>query len=204
MPALTQPDKFLLRLWRCKTARGMLLTFEQDERLHPPISVARAECGHRISGRRRIHSRRDHRPRSRRSHGQGQPCFRGVRAVTAESTIEYIRPVPVDEDLVIEAHEVEKDGRNLHYVGEIINRAGKLLARGKGRFVEIDPDKFKIDRSEVSASGNQSIRASAKQKYRAATAVPRQNLATRPKQKNLATRPLISGMVFRRAGASDR
>jgi hypothetical protein len=38
----------------------------------------------------------------------------------------------------------------LHYVGEIANRAGKLLARGKGRFVEIDPDKFKIEKSAVS------------------------------------------------------
>jgi len=81
--------------------------------------------------------------------------FRGVRAVTAELTIEYIRPVPVDEDLVIEAHEVERDGRNLYYVGEIWNLAGKALARGKGRFVEIDPDKFKIERSAVSARGAQ-------------------------------------------------
>lgn len=79
--------------------------------------------------------------------------FRGARAVTAELTIEYIKPVPVDEDLVIEAHEVEKKGRNLFYVGEIANRAGQVLARGKGRFVEIDPARFKIEKVADSAAG---------------------------------------------------
>jgi uncharacterized protein (TIGR00369 family) len=81
--------------------------------------------------------------------------FRGIRAVTAELTIEYVRPVPVDEDLVVEAYEIEKHGRNLRYVGQISNRAGKVLARGKGRFVEIDPDRFKIERSAASVIGDQ-------------------------------------------------
>ena len=133
--------------------RGMLLTFEQDD------------ATRRIRGAFRLGA--EYQGGGGFIHGgiialvldeaMGKVNrFRGVRAVTAELTIEYIRPIPVDEDLVIEAHEVEKDGRSLHYVGEIANRAGKVLARGKGRFVEIDPDKFKIERSEVSASGNQS------------------------------------------------
>lgn len=67
--------------------------------------------------------------------------FRGVRAVTAELTVEYLKPVPVEEDLIVEGFEVEKVGRNLHYVGEIRNRAGKVLARGRGRFVEIDQER---------------------------------------------------------------
>jgi uncharacterized protein (TIGR00369 family) len=67
--------------------------------------------------------------------------FRGVRAVTAELTVEYLKPVPVEEDLIVEGFEVEKVGRNLHYVGEIRNHAGKVLARGRGRFVEIDPER---------------------------------------------------------------
>ena len=65
--------------------------------------------------------------------------FRGVRAVTAELVVEYLKPVSVDAPLVIEAYEVEKTGRNLHFVGEIRNRAGDLLARGRGRFVVIEP-----------------------------------------------------------------
>jgi uncharacterized protein (TIGR00369 family) len=65
--------------------------------------------------------------------------FRGVRAVTAELIVEYLKPVSVDAPLLIEAYEVEKTGRNLHYVGEIRNQAGDLLARGRGRFVVIEP-----------------------------------------------------------------
>jgi uncharacterized protein (TIGR00369 family) len=65
--------------------------------------------------------------------------FRGVRAVTAELIVEYLKPVPVDAALLVEAYEVEKTGRNLHYVGEIRNQSGELLARGRGRFVVIEP-----------------------------------------------------------------
>src|SRR6202046_96740 len=65
--------------------------------------------------------------------------FRGVRAVTAELVVEYLKPVSVDAPLLIEAYEMEKTGRNLHYVGEIRNQAGDLLARGRGRFVVIAP-----------------------------------------------------------------
>jgi len=64
--------------------------------------------------------------------------FRQVRAVTAELTVEYLKPVGVDQDLVIEAREVAKNGRSLFHTGEIRNRAGVLLARGRGRFVDID------------------------------------------------------------------
>src|SRR4029077_989772 len=76
--------------------------------------------------------------------------FNDVRAVTAELTIEYIRPIPVDEDLVIEAHEIEQNGRSHYHVGTISNRAGKILARGKGRFVEINPERFKVQNSASS------------------------------------------------------
>lgn len=65
--------------------------------------------------------------------------FRGVRAVTAELTIEYLKPVPVDADLVIEAYEVEVKGRSHFHVGEIRDSGGRVLARGRGRFVRIAP-----------------------------------------------------------------
>src|SRR5579872_7000349 len=61
--------------------------------------------------------------------------FRKVRAVTAELQVEYLRPVPVDTDLVVEGWEVEKKERNLFHAGEIRTAAGAVLARGKGRFV---------------------------------------------------------------------
>jgi acyl-coenzyme A thioesterase PaaI-like protein len=53
--------------------------------------------------------------------------------------VEYLKFVGVDEDLVVEAREVEKNGRVLHRTGELRNAEGELLARGRGRFIEIDP-----------------------------------------------------------------
>ena len=70
--------------------------------------------------------------------------FRAVRAVTAELVVEYLKPVPVDAPLLIEAYEVEKTGRNLHYAGEIRNQSGDLLARGRGRFVVIEPRESRV------------------------------------------------------------
>jgi len=70
----------------------------------------------------------------------GKVCrFRGVHAVTAELTIQYLKPVPVDADLIVEGHEVEMTGRNLFMVGEIGDVSGTVLARGRGRFVIVDP-----------------------------------------------------------------
>ncbi|MFZ0214303.1 MAG: PaaI family thioesterase [Candidatus Acidiferrales bacterium] len=63
--------------------------------------------------------------------------FHAVRAVTAELSVEYLRPVPVGEEITVEAEEVSREGRNLMHRGEIRNAAGKVLARGKGRFVVI-------------------------------------------------------------------
>ena len=78
--------------------------------------------------------------------------FAGIRAVTAELTIEYVRPVPVDEELVVEAHAVDHNGRSHYYVGQIASRAGKILAKAKGRFVEINPERFKSENSAASTA----------------------------------------------------
>src|SRR5271154_6283242 len=34
--------------------------------------------------------------------------FHGVQAVTAELTVEYLRPVPVDADLIVEGYEAKR------------------------------------------------------------------------------------------------
>jgi uncharacterized protein (TIGR00369 family) len=68
----------------------------------------------------------------------GKVCrFREVRAVTAELTVEYLKPVNVEHEIVVEAFEQEQKGRNLFQVGEIRNTAGEILARGRGRFVVV-------------------------------------------------------------------
>jgi uncharacterized protein (TIGR00369 family) len=116
--------------------RGMLLSFEQDD------------AAQRIRGNFQLGA--EYQGGAGFIHGgiiatvldevMGKVCrFRGVHAVTAELTIEYLRPVPVDADLVVEGHEVEMAGRNLFIVGEIRDVSGKVLARGNGRFVIIKP-----------------------------------------------------------------
>ena len=68
----------------------------------------------------------------------GKVCrIRAVRAVTAELSVEYLKPVSVQDEIVVEGWETDQKGRNLFHVGEIRNAAGDVLARGKGRFVII-------------------------------------------------------------------
>jgi len=61
------------------------------------------------------------------------------RAVTAELQIEYRRPVPVDAEIVVSGWQAEQQGRNRFRMGEIHDRQGNLLARGRGRFVAVGP-----------------------------------------------------------------
>lgn len=82
--------------------------------------------------------------------------FRGVRAVTAELNVEYLQPVLVDADLVVEGYEVEKSGRNLHLAGEIRNPSGQVLARGRGRFVIIGPTEPREKHTADIAGANKS------------------------------------------------
>ena len=67
----------------------------------------------------------------------GKVCrFRDVRAVTAELTVEYLKPVKVNQEIVVEGYEAEDQrGRNLFLAGVIRNGAGDVLARGRARFV---------------------------------------------------------------------
>ncbi len=74
----------------------------------------------------------------------GKVCrFRGVRAVTAELRVQYLKPVNVRDEIIVEGwEESEQKGRNLFHVGELRNPAGEILARGQARFVIIsDPRK---------------------------------------------------------------
>jgi uncharacterized protein (TIGR00369 family) len=70
----------------------------------------------------------------------GKVCrFREARAVTAEMSIQFLKPVRVDEEIIVEAHETNFVGRNIFQIGEIRNAAGDVLARGTARFVIIAP-----------------------------------------------------------------
>ena len=115
-------------------AGGMKLTFEQDNANRR--IVGRFVLGERYQGGAGF------------AHGgiiallldeaMGKVCrFREVRAVTAELSVEYLKPVTVDKEIVVEGRETEMNGRNLFMSGEIRSENGDVLARGKGRFVVI-------------------------------------------------------------------
>ena len=115
-------------------AGGMKLTFEQD-------NVKRRIVGRFVLGER-------YQGGGGFAHGgiiallldeaMGKVCrFREVRAVTAELSVEYLKPVSVDKEIIVEGHEARQEGRNLFLVGEIRNEAGEVLAIGQGRFVVI-------------------------------------------------------------------
>ena len=68
----------------------------------------------------------------------GKVCrFRDVHAVTAELNVQYLKPVKVDEEIIVEGYETDAKGRNLFLAAEIRNGAGEILAKGTGRFVVI-------------------------------------------------------------------
>lgn len=79
--------------------------------------------------------------------------FSNVHAVTAELNVEYLRPVRVDEDLRVEGFATRQDGRDLYREGEIRNTAGVLLARGRGRFVIIDPERYNKKNQDSAETG---------------------------------------------------
>ena len=79
--------------------------------------------------------------------------FSNVRAVTAELTVEYLRPVRVEEELRVEGFATRRNGRELYHEGEIRNAAGVLLARGRGLFVIIDPERYN-EKNQASADAS--------------------------------------------------
>jgi uncharacterized protein (TIGR00369 family) len=115
-------------------AGGMKLTFEQDN-VNRRI-VGRFVLGDRYQGGGGF------------AHGgiiatlldeaMGKVCrFRGARAVTAELTVEYLKPVNVQSEIIVEGRETEMKGRNIFMSGEIRDGGGTVLARGRARFVVI-------------------------------------------------------------------
>jgi uncharacterized protein (TIGR00369 family) len=120
--------------------RGMQLAFEQDD------------ARQRIVGRFRLGE--EYQGGSGFLHGgiiallldeaMGKATrFHSEHAVTADLRVEYKRPIRVNSEIVVEGFVTRRDGRQLYHAGEIRNEAGDLLARGEGRFVIIDREKYK-------------------------------------------------------------
>jgi uncharacterized protein (TIGR00369 family) len=122
-------------------ARGMKLAFEQDDERQ------------RIVGRFRLGE--EYQGGSGFLHGgiiallldeaMGKASrFCGEPAVTAELRVEYKKPIRANTEIVVEGFMTRREGRQLYHQGEIRNEAGDLLARGEGRFVIIDREKYRM------------------------------------------------------------
>lgn len=67
--------------------------------------------------------------------------LRDVLAMTAKMTVEYRRPVPLYKPLRVQSRELSKRGRRLTHAAEILDEQGTILARSRGVFVIIDPER---------------------------------------------------------------
>jgi uncharacterized protein (TIGR00369 family) len=65
-----------------------------------------------------------------------------VIALTKEMTVQYLKPVPLHEPLHVEGREVSVNGRQHINEAEIRNEKNEILARSKGTFIAIDPEKM--------------------------------------------------------------
>jgi uncharacterized protein (TIGR00369 family) len=68
--------------------------------------------------------------------------LRHVIALTKEMTIEYLKPVPLHKPLRAEGRELRVRGRKHINVAEILNDKNEVLARSRGTFIAIDPEKM--------------------------------------------------------------
>jgi uncharacterized protein (TIGR00369 family) len=68
--------------------------------------------------------------------------LRPVIALTSQMKVNYLLPVPLNQPLRVESCEVSVRGRRHVNMGEILNRRGEVLARGRALFIAIDPKMF--------------------------------------------------------------
>jgi uncharacterized protein (TIGR00369 family) len=68
--------------------------------------------------------------------------LRHVVAVTAEITVNYLKPVPLNKPLRVKSREVEVKGRQHINMAEILNQKDEVLARGRGLFIAVDAQKM--------------------------------------------------------------
>lgn len=68
--------------------------------------------------------------------------LRHVVALTSQITVDYVRPVPLNRALRVESRELRVKGRKHVNVAEILNQNGDTLARSRGIFIAIDPQRM--------------------------------------------------------------
>jgi uncharacterized protein (TIGR00369 family) len=68
--------------------------------------------------------------------------LRQVVALTTQITVDYLKPVPLNQSLRVESREVRVRGRRHINSAEILNQKGEVLARSRGTFLAIDPKRM--------------------------------------------------------------
>ena len=68
--------------------------------------------------------------------------LRHVIALTKEMKVEYLKPVPLRQPLRVEGREVRVRGRIHINAAAIFNEQGEVLARSRGVFIAVDPEKM--------------------------------------------------------------
>ncbi len=68
--------------------------------------------------------------------------LRHVVALTSRITVEYLKPVPLNQLLRVESREASVRGKRHINMAEIINEKGEVLARSRGLFIAIDPKRM--------------------------------------------------------------
>jgi uncharacterized protein (TIGR00369 family) len=68
--------------------------------------------------------------------------LRQVVALTREMTVEYLKPVPLHKPLLVQGREIEVRGTQHVNSAEILNQEGEVLARSRGVFIAIDPERM--------------------------------------------------------------
>jgi len=71
----------------------------------------------------------------------------GVIAMTRQMEVDYLRPSPLGRELVLTGRHLRREGRKLFHEAELKSPDGTVLARAKGMFIVIDPER--IARSEA-------------------------------------------------------
>ena len=68
--------------------------------------------------------------------------LRQVIALTKTMTVEYLRPVPLFKPLLVVGSEISVRGRVHINSAEILNDKNEVLARSRGTFIAIDPERM--------------------------------------------------------------
>jgi uncharacterized protein (TIGR00369 family) len=67
---------------------------------------------------------------------------RGVYAMTRHMEVDFLRPVPLGVELVLEGRSASEEGRKHRCDAELREPGGRVLATGRGLFVEVKREKL--------------------------------------------------------------